>query len=219
MPSSRSVFPHSCTKMCCSTDTSLLASPNLYLPHKCCSPCFLIAASPKFSPWAVCCLTAQYKPSATAPHTSKMGSATKRINKELADLTKDPPTSCSAGPIQDDLFHWQSTIMGPKDSPYEGGIFFLNIHFPTDYPFKPPKVQFTTKIYHCNVNNNGSICLDILQSQWSPALTISKGEYLSMSFEHVRPFRRAPHPSFRLHSHDFLLRCRCPQCCCPFAPC
>merc|ERR1712078_250920 len=63
---------------------------------------------------------------------------------------------------------------GPKDSPYEGGIFFLNIHFPTDYPFKPPKVQFATKIYHCNVNNNGSICLDILQSQWSPALTISK---------------------------------------------
>merc|ERR1711907_560773 len=103
-----------------------------------------------------------------------MGSATKRINKELQDLSKDPPSTCSAGPVGDDLFHWQSTIMGPKESPYEGGIFFLNIHFPTDYPFKPPKVQFTTKIYHCNVNNNGSICLDILQSQWSPALTISK---------------------------------------------
>ena len=102
-------------------------------------------------------------------------SASKRINKELQDLSKDPPSSCSAGPVGDDLFHWQSTIMGPKDSPYENGIFFLNIHFPTDYPFKPPKVQFTTKIYHCNVNNNGSICLDILQSQWSPALTISKG--------------------------------------------
>uniref|UniRef100_A0A8C8J4U2 E2 ubiquitin-conjugating enzyme n=1 Tax=Oncorhynchus tshawytscha TaxID=74940 RepID=A0A8C8J4U2_ONCTS len=61
-----------------------------------------------------------------------------------------------------------------NDSPYQGGVFFLTIHFPTDYPFKPPKVAFTTRIYHPNINSNGSICLDILRSQWSPALTISK---------------------------------------------
>ncbi|KAJ0067446.1 hypothetical protein NL108_007903, partial [Boleophthalmus pectinirostris] len=95
-------------------------------------------------------------------------------------------------------FHWQATIMGPvsiyfsmsiltvyykpdcvcfnlqSDSPYQNGVFFLTIHFPTDYPFKPPKVAFTTKIYHPNINSNGSICLDILRSQWSPALTVSK---------------------------------------------
>jgi len=65
--------------------------------------------------------------------------------------------------------------MGPGDSPYSGGVFFLAIHFPTDYPFKPPKVNFTTRIYHPNINSNGSICLDILRDQWSPALTISKG--------------------------------------------
>ncbi|KAJ1091649.1 hypothetical protein NDU88_004766 [Pleurodeles waltl] len=100
--------------------------------------------------------------------------ALKRIQKELTDLQRDPPAQCSAGPVGDDLFHWQATIMGPNDSPYQGGVFFLTIHFPTDYPFKPPKVAFTTKIYHPNINSNGSICLDILRSQWSPALTVSK---------------------------------------------
>ena len=102
-------------------------------------------------------------------------SAIKRIQKELIDLGKDPPANCSAGPIDDkDQYHWQATIMGPDDSPYVGGVFFLNIHFPTDYPFKPAKLNFTTRIYHPNINSNGSICLDILKEQWSPALTISK---------------------------------------------
>lgn len=100
--------------------------------------------------------------------------AQKRIQKELLDLQKDPPANCSAGPSENDQFHWQATIVGPDDSPYSGGVFFLNIHFPTDYPFRPPKCNFITKIYHPNINANGSICLDILKDQWSPALTISK---------------------------------------------
>lgn len=66
----------------------------------------------------------------------------------------------------DDMFTWQATIMGPGDSPYQGGVFFLTIKFPTDYPFKPPKVQFNTKIYHPNINASGGICLDILKDQW-----------------------------------------------------
>ncbi|KAK6943288.1 Ubiquitin-conjugating enzyme E2 [Dillenia turbinata] len=123
--------------------------------------------------------------------------ASKRILKELKDLQKDPPASCSAGtilalfnsPVAEDMFHWQATIMGPPDSPYAGGVFLVTIHFPPDYPFKPPKfllqptkrerslgkkVAFRTKVFHPNINSNGSICLDILKEQWSPALTISK---------------------------------------------
>ncbi|CAG8629180.1 9387_t:CDS:2 [Rhizophagus irregularis] len=111
--------------------------------------------------------------------------ALKRINKELIDLGRDPPSSCSAGPIGDDLFHWQATIMGPSDSPYSGGVFFLAIHFPTDYPFKPPKINFTTRIYHPNINSNGAISWDILRDQWSPSFTISKDDPIVPEIAHV----------------------------------
>ncbi|CAO3628151.1 unnamed protein product [Mucor hiemalis] len=102
-----------------------------------------------------------------------MSSSAKRISKELAE-SLDPPSNCSAGPKGDDLYEWVSTIAGPSDSPYAGGIFFLDVHFPQEYPFKPPKVVFRTRIYHCNINSQGAICLDILKDNWSPALTISK---------------------------------------------
>jgi len=97
-----------------------------------------------------------------------------RIQKELTLLLKDPPDNCSAGPVGDDIFHWEGTIMGPTETVYEGGIFNLDIQFPKNYPFKPPKVRFQTKIYHPNINSGGFICLDIFKENWSPALTISK---------------------------------------------
>jgi ubiquitin-conjugating enzyme E2 D/E len=96
------------------------------------------------------------------------------LEKELDDLKRNPPANCSAGVINDDIYNWQATILGPEDSPYAGGVFYLNIEFPYDYPFKPPKIIFRTRIYHCNINTAGNICLDILKEQWSPALTISK---------------------------------------------
>jgi len=101
--------------------------------------------------------------------------ALRRIQKEHKDLQKDCPSNTSAGPVSEaDMFHWQATIMGPEGCPYAGGLFFLKIQFPAEYPFKPPRLQFTTKIFHPNINANGGICLDILKDQWSPALTIGK---------------------------------------------
>ena len=101
-------------------------------------------------------------------------STIKRIRTELDKIQQDPPSNCSAGPANEDLFKWEATIIGPIDTVYEGGIFKLDILFPERYPFKPPKVKFRTRIYHPNINSSGGICLDILKDQWSPALTISK---------------------------------------------
>jgi ubiquitin-conjugating enzyme E2 D/E len=100
----------------------------------------------------------------------------KRINQEMKDLLENPVSNCSAGPINEsDITHWKATIFGPEGTPYHGGIFYLDIKFSPEHPFKPPKIIFTTPIYHCNINRSGGICLDILKdSGWSPALTISK---------------------------------------------
>ncbi|VDL61685.1 unnamed protein product [Hymenolepis diminuta] len=63
-------------------------------------------------------------------------------------------------------------VNGPKDSPYEGGRFKLQLFLPEEYPMTAPKCLFLTKIYHPNIDNVGRICLDILKEKWSPALQI-----------------------------------------------
>jgi ubiquitin-conjugating enzyme E2 D len=98
----------------------------------------------------------------------------KRLKAEIKDLEENPVSNCSASPIDDNMTHWKATIFGPENTPYENGIFKLDIQFQADHPFRPPKITFITPIYHCNINKSGSICLDILKDQWSPALTISK---------------------------------------------
>ncbi len=98
----------------------------------------------------------------------------RRLQKELIDIQREPPENCSAGIENDDIYHWTATIFGPADSPYAGGAFSLDIVFPENYPFEPPKLRFTTRVYHPNISPDGVICLDILRDQWSPALTVAK---------------------------------------------
>ncbi|VFR03019.1 unnamed protein product [Cuscuta campestris] len=106
--------------------------------------------------------------------TTSVSASGKRIQKEMAELSLDPLPDCAAGPKGDNIYHWVATLFGPSGTPYEGGIYFLDITFPSEYPFKPPQVIFKTRIYHCNVDPNGIVSLVILKDGWSPALTISK---------------------------------------------
>ena len=106
-------------------------------------------------------------------------SAERRLKREFNNFIKDPPSNCSGGPVTNkinnvDYYKWNATITGPQQSPYENGIFNLEIIFPINYPFKPPCITFKTPIYHPNISKKGTICLDILKEHWSPALTISK---------------------------------------------
>ena len=100
--------------------------------------------------------------------------ALNRITREFQTLLKEPIENVTAGPMNDNMYEWDAIIFGPSDTPYAGGIFKLKIQYPCDYPFKAPKIVFTTKIYHPNINSSGAICLDILKANWSPALTITK---------------------------------------------
>ena len=100
-----------------------------------------------------------------------------RVAKELRECQKDTTGGITVAEQADVqagcMAHWSGTIKGPVSSPYEGGTFSIDIMLPKEYPFVPPKMKFSTKIWHPNISSqSGAICLDILKNEWSPALTV-----------------------------------------------
>ncbi|EDV29346.1 uncharacterized protein TRIADDRAFT_20134 [Trichoplax adhaerens] len=80
----------------------------------------------------------------------------------LTELQRKPTEGFSAGLQDDDIFKWAVMIIGPPDTPFEGGFFKAHLDFPRDYPQRPPVMQFQTKIYHPNVDKDGKVCISIL---------------------------------------------------------
>jgi ubiquitin-conjugating enzyme E2 D/E len=72
------------------------------------------------------------------------------------------------------LSRWEAEIKGPMNTPYANGLFVLDINFPQEYPIKPPKIIFITKVFHPNISSKGEICLDILQDKYTPCLDLEK---------------------------------------------
>ena len=103
----------------------------------------------------------------------KMDPLNNRIKKEYQDIIKEKNSNVQVKLVSNDYRHWKGRIKGPIDTCYQGGIFDVDIIIPDDYPFKPPKMKFDTKIWHPNISSvTGAICLDILKNEWTPALTI-----------------------------------------------
>ena len=102
--------------------------------------------------------------------------ARKRLQYEHKKFVQEPASSkMRAGPIDEsNVLVWWAIIVGPTATPYEGGVFHIKIDFPTEYPFKLPKLRFETKVFHPNISRKGTVCVDISRNEWSPALTTAK---------------------------------------------
>jgi ubiquitin-protein ligase len=107
-----------------------------------------------------------------------------RINADLQDLASgDIPETILDVKINEDnvLGPHYIKLRGPSDTPYQNGIFNLELNISQTYPFQPPTLMFRTKMYHPNISKyDGTICIDILKDQWSAALKL-KSIILSIS--------------------------------------
>ena len=99
--------------------------------------------------------------------------ARKRLVRDFKRLQSDPPTGISGAPTESNIMLWHAVMFGPEDTPWEGGTFKLTLQFTEEYPNKAPTVKFVTKMFHPNIYADGSICLDILQNQWSPIYDVA----------------------------------------------
>jgi len=98
--------------------------------------------------------------------------ALRRLIKEYHELEDNE--NYKAEPVDGNNFLWRATLFGPAQSKIEGKEFDLELQFPNEYPYKPPKVRFLTSISNQHVSKEGELCLDILDTAWSPALTIDR---------------------------------------------
>ncbi|KAJ7623030.1 ubiquitin-conjugating enzyme/RWD-like protein [Mycena polygramma] len=102
-----------------------------------------------------------------------MDARLRRVNKEIADCKNDKTSNIRIDLVDSSPFHLKGSFPGPEDTPYQGGLFEVDIIIPESYPFQPVKMKFLTKVYHPNVSSaSGAICLDILKDAWSPVLTL-----------------------------------------------
>ncbi|XP_010829367.1 PREDICTED: ubiquitin-conjugating enzyme E2 T isoform X3 [Bison bison bison] len=102
---------------------------------------------------------------------------TSRLKRELSLLAAEPPPGITCWQYGDRMEDLRAQILGGANTPYEKGVFKLEVHIPERYPFEPPQIRFLTPIYHPNIDSAGRICLDVLKlppkGAWRPSLNIA----------------------------------------------
>ncbi|XP_010495567.1 PREDICTED: ubiquitin-conjugating enzyme E2 5A-like [Camelina sativa] len=96
------------------------------------------------------------------------------IRSDLKYLNRDLSPNVTAVIVDDDIFRWEATLIGPVNTRYEGGVFKISLNFPPDFPNNSPKVCFIKKICHPNVSDNGGIYLRVLRADYWHPLSIVK---------------------------------------------
>ncbi|KAL7722997.1 Ubiquitin-conjugating enzyme E2 [Entamoeba marina] len=92
-----------------------------------------------------------------------MTTASRHIQANFKSITKDPLEGIYVEyKSENDIFYWNIWMEGPTETPYEGGVFNLEMHFPDDFPLNPPSLKFKSKFWHPNVYENGNVCISIL---------------------------------------------------------
>lgn len=96
--------------------------------------------------------------------------AIRRLRKELDQVSTFGVTGIkSIGPKGDNILQWSAKLSGPRNTPYEGGVFSLDIEFPDSYPFRAPRVKFRTCVYHPSISKaTGQMCSGIIEDEWKP---------------------------------------------------
>ncbi|CAF2923813.1 unnamed protein product [Rotaria sp. Silwood2] len=116
----------------------------------------------------------------------------RKVSKELDDLKKSSLDNFTVFLTEENLLFWKVIMKGPDGTPYAGYYWLLSVEFSSDFPFQPPNIRFITPIYHCNINDDGRICHDILQSKWTPQTT------MRVVFQEILNLIRDPNPAYAL---------------------
>ncbi|TKR95236.1 hypothetical protein L596_009433 [Steinernema carpocapsae] len=122
-----------------------------------------------------------------------------RLQSDLNDLEQTPMEGVIAGTFLENMWRWNAVIEGPKNSPYAGGIFFVDFEFPETYPYDPPEITWRTRIYHLNISKLGDVYCKEINREWKSSMTVRN------ILEHLVNLLQVPRPD-HLNEGDHYLR-------------